>query len=250
MAMRANDREEQELIDEFLATTSFDETRDWRKRDDLDVDDDELHALSARKDEALEERAVEALEAALTSVLPKMLIEAMVAGGKVAIDALAVQASLTTAADQEFRMRFDAKNLSVIEWAKKHAAALVADVVESTRNRIRLASEEYQEDGDWEFYHDRILAAVGDEARADLIARHETMLAAGEGQRQGWNQAEELGLLVGNEKREWIITDDERTCPICSDLAGTLAPVGGTYADGIEGPPAHVQCRCTEGIVG
>jgi 2'-5' RNA ligase len=161
---------------------------------------------------------------------------------------LPVDGALKAAAD--FWMKFDAINPSVIQWAKEHAAALIKDITETTRNRIRIAVEELQEEGDWDFYHDRIMAAVGDEARADLIARHETMLAADEGQRLGWEQAKDAGLLSGTERREWIITGDERTCPICMGLAGTYAPLNGTYADGITGPPAHVQCRCTEGIIG
>ena len=150
----------------------------------------------------------------------------------------------------DFWMKFDMLNPSVIEWARKHAAELIADITGTTRRRIRIAVEELQETGDWDFAHDRIMAAVGDEARADLIARHETMLAANEGQRLGWDQAKDAGLLSGTERREWIITGDERTCPICMTLDGKTALLNGTYPGDFAGPPAHVQCRCTEGIIG
>jgi hypothetical protein len=165
---------------------------------------------------------------------------------------LPIDGVLRAAADDDgpFFMRFDAQNPSVIEWAKRHAAALIKDITETSIRRIRLAVTELQEDGDWDFAYDRILAAVGDVARADLIARHETMLAAGEGQRQGWAQAQDAGLLSGKERREWIVTPDERLCPICIKLEGKTAVLGGEYPGGYDGPPAHVQCRCTEGIVG
>ena len=200
---------------------------------------------------AIVARGEAAMVEALDEVLPKMLHSVAADGGQVGLDILTMRvAAFRAAADGPFRMRFDAKNPSVIEWAKRHAAELIKQITETTRDRIRLAIEELQEEGDWEFAHDRILAAVGDEARADLIARHETMLAAGEGQRLGWEQAEDQGLLTGKERREWIITDDERTCPECMALAGTTALLNGTYVGGIVGPPAHVQCRCTEGIIG
>lgn len=150
--------------------------------------------------------------------------------------------------ESPLRMRFDARNPAVVAWAKRHAGELITAILTTTLERIRLASEEFQDDGDWDFYHDRIMAAVGDEARADLIARHETMLAANEGQRQGWGQAVEAGLLAKDAQRVWITTPDERLCPVCEPLEGKTATLDGEYDDGIEGPPAHVQCRCTEGI--
>lgn len=79
-----------------------------------------------------------------------------------------------------------------------------------------------------------------------------TMTAASEGQRQAWDQAIEKGLLTGDEQRVWIVTPDDKLCPICEGLEDKKADLGGTYTgdDGNEygGPPAHVACRCTEGL--
>jgi hypothetical protein len=180
------------------------------------------------------------------------LVRVIADGGQVGLDRLRVreETQQRNLAGGMFRMFFDKKNPSVIEWAKEHAAELITNILDSTREKIRSASEDLQDDGDWDSYYDRILNAVGDENRADLIARHETMLAADEGQRLGWEQAQKAGLLSGQERREWITTDDERVCPICKELSGKLATMNGTYPGGFDGPPAHVQCRCTEGIVG
>lgn len=204
--------------------------------------------------------ATDAMREALDAVLAPTLLKVVAAGGNVALDALREFIEVKDkkgwralgelrAAAPKLKIRFDAKNPHVIDWAAKHAAELIDDITETTRKRIRIAIEELQEDGDWEFAHDRILHAVGDEDRADLIARHETMLAAGEGQRQGWDQAVEEGLLTGDERRVWIVTPDDKLCPICIELEDKTAPLGGKYSGGIDGPPAHVACRCTEGII-
>jgi len=156
------------------------------------------------------------------------------------------------AAADSLKMRFDVTNPRVIEWAKRHAADLVTQIAETTRDRIRLAVEELQEEGDVDLAHDRILHAVGDEDRATLIARHETMMAAHAGQRESWNQAVDAGLLTGDEERTWIVTPDERLCPICEGLEDKRAklhePFVGNDGNEYDGPPAHIQCRCTEGI--
>lgn len=205
--------------------------------------------LAARP--TLDEVASDAVRAALERILPKLLHQVAVAGGKAGLEMLGDR--LRTAsihALDDFTMRFDAQNLSVIAWAKRHAAELVTQITDTIRKRIRLAVTELQEDGDWDFAYDRILHAVGDENRADLIARHETMLAADEGQRQGWDQAVDAGLLPEGTRRVWIVTPDERLCPICAALEDKTAPLGGVYPGGFDGPPAHIQCRCTEGITG
>jgi len=187
---------------------------------------------------------------ALNTVLPGMLVKAAAAGGQVALDAVALRALEIRTADGPTKIKFDTKNPHVIAWAAKHAAELITQITDTTRDRIRMAVELLQDTGDWDLAYDRIASAVGDEDRADLIARHETMLAADEGQRQGWAQAAEAGLLPPDARRVWITTPDERLCPVCEPLEGMTAPLDGEYPGGFEGPPAHVQCRCTEGIGG
>lgn len=195
------------------------------------------------------EKASAAIEAALSEVLPEMLLGALVAGGTIAVKQLSNKTRF--AADKNdvttIKMRFDANNPKAVAWAEEHAAELVTNISEVTRERLAAAIAKQQETG--EDAYDEILAAVGDEDRATLIARHESMVAAGEGQRQAWDQAVDKGLLTGDEKRVWIVTDDERLCPICEELDGETAILGGEYPGGYEGPPAHVQCRCTEGIL-
>jgi hypothetical protein len=81
--------------------------------------------------------------------------------------------------------------------------------------------------------------------RALDIARTETMRVANEGQRQTWIQAVDRGELSGREKRVWITADP---CPICAALEGATAPIFGAFPGGLEGPPAHTKCECTQGL--
>lgn len=201
--------------------------------------------------------AVDATKAALAKVLPKALHAALADGGHAGAKILGPRLR----AAEEFRtlkggkkvgpvaFSFDQSNPAAVDWANKHAAELIDGISETTRQRIGDAVTSALEDGDLEDLYDKILSEVGDEDRADLIARTETMTAANEGQRQSWDQATEAGLLTGDEKRVWIATDDERVCPICDELDGETTDLDGEYpGDGGDGPPAHPDCRCTEGI--
>lgn len=160
---------------------------------------------------------------------------------------VSVKRTLRTGA-AKLKHSFNREHKAAVAWAKQHAAELVTDVSETTRRRIRSAVAGLAAGEDWNEATERILAAVGDEDRAELIARHETMTAASEGQRRGWAQAAEDGLLDEAMRRTWITTPDERLCPICETLDGTVAEMDGEYPGGYLGPPAHVQCRCTEGL--
>lgn len=85
--------------------------------------------------------------------------------------------------------------------------------------------------------------------RALAIAKNETVLAANKGQRKVWSEAVNQGILSETERR-WVVTDDDRLCPQCAPLDGIRAPIDGFYEDaGVEGPPLHNLCRCSEEIV-
>lgn len=86
-------------------------------------------------------------------------------------------------------------------------------------------------------------------SRLRAIARTETLRAVNEGQRLAWGRAQDAGLLRRDFVREWIVTYDERTCPICRPLSGTTAPIRGPFAQaGVFSPPVHPLCRCTTSL--
>lgn len=145
-------------------------------------------------------------------------------------------------------MRFDKTNPAAVQWAQDHAAELVTQIAQTTQDKIRSAVEKaFTTEGEVGSLASDILESVGDETRAQLIARTEVMTAANEGQRQSWDQAIDQGFLTGDEKKEWIAT--EGACPECQDLDGQVVGINESYPDpGQDGPPLHPNCRCTEGI--
>jgi hypothetical protein len=188
-------------------------------------------------------------------VLPSELLKAVGAGGTAGAAELTKtlrHASFRTAADPLVKkigpitMRFDIKSPEAIKWAKEHAADLAKGISSTTRDDIAAAIERSLESGDDPF--EDIADAVGSDARAQLIARTETMAAANEGQRQSWDQAVEDGLLPSDAQVGWIATSG--CCDECDDLDGETRDLDGEYPDpGGDGPPLHPNCRCTEGIV-
>jgi hypothetical protein len=100
-------------------------------------------------------------------------------------------------------------------------------------------------------YAQRLIAA-----RAETIARTETLGAANWGAQESWRQAVQDGGLPGEVKQFWIVTPDDRLCPICVEIPG-MNPDGvglgepfETPEGPVEGPPApHPNCRCSVGLV-
>ena len=204
-------------------------------------------------------KALLVLKNELEESLPPLLKKIYVDGGVVGAKMLSRQlrnaefraAKRTPAPRIDFD--FDVKTQAAIDWADRHAAELITAITETSRERINNAVAELLETGDWDELKDEILDAVGDSERARLIARNEPMIAVHEGQREAWDQAVEEGLMTGDEEREWIVVGDEKVCPICNGLDGKRAKLGQSYigddGEAYEGPPAHVSCRCSEGIV-
>jgi predicted ABC-type ATPase len=96
--------------------------------------------------------------------------------------------------------------------------------------------------------------------RALMIARTETIRASNAGASMAYLQS---GVVEG---MQWLVTEDDRTCPLCNAMSGKFVPLGQTFfnlgdrftVDTPEGkqtmvfdyedvryPPLHVMCRCT-----
>jgi hypothetical protein len=100
-------------------------------------------------------------------------------------------------------------------------------------------------------YYDRYL-----NYRARNIARTETLRASNAGQQEVWRQAEEQGFLPPDRtRRKWIVTPDDRLCPLCQPVPGMnkegvgLREGFNTPIGPVQYPPLHPSCRCTTGLM-
>jgi hypothetical protein len=91
--------------------------------------------------------------------------------------------------------------------------------------------------------------------RAEVIARHETIVAAYQGHREGWRQAVDEELIdpdIAVQQWSAATEDPKRTCPYCMWLDGKTAPLDEPFPDppDYDGDPIfqpgdpHIQCRC------
>lgn len=84
--------------------------------------------------------------------------------------------------------------------------------------------------------------------RAEVIARHESMVALSQGNRLAWEQAIADGVVSrATLERQWFTAADERTCPYCRPVHLQVRAFDAAF-DTPLGPatnaPLHVQCRC------
>lgn len=96
-------------------------------------------------------------------------------------------------------------------------------------------------------YADRMLAA-----RAETIARTETINAAQAGQQLAWEQASDKGLLARSKVRQgWLVTPDDRLCIYCAVIPAMNpegVPLGGYFQTPLgptRRPTLHPKCRCS-----
>jgi len=149
--------------------------------------------------------------------------------------------------------KFDPKNPDAAEWASLHAADAITGISETTRDEIRdLVEEAMSGEFDPDELATEIAHALGDDARAEVIARTESIQAANQGQLEAWNQALEDGLIGKHAKKVWVTTPDDKLCPICEALDGEEVGLDEEFdveGEGVEAPPAHPNCRCVVALV-
>lgn len=212
------------------------------------------------------------METYLAERLPTMSFDLLAAGAAAGLN---IDGSLRAARVQS---SFDKTNKLAQEAARKHAAKLVKDITGESRKAVRdVITKGFSEQIPVKTIAQQLTQIIGmnsvqakaharqfpdpttSEAqkaakaavrrRALNIARTETIRASNEGQRQLWLQRIAEGKLPNTVLRKWVITPDEKLCPICAALAETVAGVSEPFDDGLMGPPAHPQCRCTTSLV-
>lgn len=148
-----------------------------------------------------------------------------------------------------------------LELTRDQATALIKNVTGLTKqhaNRIEKLRIKLEGDGVSEADIERRLAKLSSALkgkRADMIARTEIQDATNLGQSEAWQQAVDKGLIDATKtKRVWIVTDDDRLdLKICEPMDGQEVGLFEPFRDGegaqVDNPPAHVGCRCAQGLV-
>lgn len=90
--------------------------------------------------------------------------------------------------------------------------------------------------------------------RALLISRTETLRASNSGLHGAWRQAEAEGFLdPATTRRQFMVTPDDRTCPICLPMDKQQVRLNEAFVTPnqmfVMNPPVHVNCRCSERLV-
>ena len=194
------------------------------------------------------------IEEVLGEAFPALLEEILAAGGAFAIEALDAKGIRASApAPVAIKFEFDVTNPKAKAWIEEHSTELIKDISETTRESLKdIITSAFEDGRTVDDIAEDIFDLVENEARAERIARTETMYASNEGQSLLWDQAVEEGLLTGKERQVWITTPDDRLCPICEPMEGVEIALDGEFdvdGEGIDGPPAHPNCRCTVGLV-
>jgi Phage Mu protein F like protein len=87
-------------------------------------------------------------------------------------------------------------------------------------------------------------------ARAQLIARTETIRAQELTRHLTWDRLQREGVLPLALKVQWRVADTPTVCEVCRPLDGQTVPLGGKFEPGgFAHPPAHPACRCTTVLV-
>jgi Phage Mu protein F like protein len=86
-------------------------------------------------------------------------------------------------------------------------------------------------------------------ARAQLIARTETIRAQELTRHLTWDRLQREGTLPLDLVVEWATAEDAKVCELCDPLDGDQIPLGGKFEGGYAHPPRHPACRCTTVLV-
>lgn len=96
---------------------------------------------------------------------------------------------------------------------------------------------------------DQLERTVFSRQRAQMVAVTEITRSYAVGNQVAWRRS---GII---KEMRWRTANDERTCPVCSALNGTVVSIDGDFSGALPDeqsqargtfmlPPAHVRCRC------
>jgi hypothetical protein len=138
---------------------------------------------------------------------------------------------------------FEHLNQAALDWAKEHAAELVTQISDTTRDQVRDAIVDgIQENMSTSEIAD-VIAKLGvfDETRADLIAHTEIRNANSAGALAGYKAARDNGV---DAMKGWLLGPNP--CDDCQDNAdASPIELDDDFPSGDAAPAAHPHCVCT-----
>jgi len=190
-------------------------------------------------------------------------------------------------ADIELTGSFDMRNPAAVSWAQKHTGEMITQVNTNSREGIKQILTDAQAYGGHPYETARQIrqyigltdnqmagvlkkqheldaegrpkaqvdAMIDAEvrrrirARAVTIARTETIAAAAHGQQLHWEDQLRKGYLDKNNMvKAWIVTPDDKLCPICAAMKDEKTGIDEEFLFGGKCPPRHPNCRCSIGL--
>jgi HK97 family phage portal protein len=216
------------------------------------------HGEPAKVDPGDQARAERSLEDKLSAILDKYrgkIAAAIKAGQDVgplldelaselaanlSIGLSATMTDATMAESESVGVDFDVAvvNGEAARWAREYAYDQVRGITDTSRAAIANAVEQFaRSPGMTVGQLSEMLTPAFGPARAKMIAVTETTRAYAEASRAAQRYLAGYGLTM---KRVWKTSADDIVCPVCGPLNGKPEGEWG----GLDGPPAHVNCRC------
>ena len=137
-------------------------------------------------------------------------------------------------------------NTRAVAYAQAHAADLVTQIDDTTRDEIReLITNSLTEGMTYQEVSDKLEEMYSfSPERADLIARTESAIAGNQGILEGMRELKSQGVKI---KKIWL--PDNEACDACQELGTQDAiPLEEDFQsedyDDTDAPPLHPACRC------
>jgi SPP1 gp7 family putative phage head morphogenesis protein len=134
---------------------------------------------------------------------------------------------------------FDEINAEAAEWAQEYVGELITGINGTTKKNVQAAVANWIESGGTLPELTAKMSEIFNAPwRAKMIAVTEVTKAFAYANEKAWMASRVI------TRKEWQTAMDERVCPICGPLHGTMRKLGSSFPGGIENPPAHPNCRC------
>ena len=135
-------------------------------------------------------------------------------------------------------VNWDMVNQRAASWASTHNTRVVREMYGNTNQATRdMVADFYTQGLSVGDLRRRLQGRLG-AMHSEMVAVTEVTAAAVEG---GRIVADELAAEGVTMIESWVTARDERVCIICAPLDGKVLGDGWTRMDG---PPAHIRCRC------